>query len=227
VLGSRIPTRLRAAVVVSAVILAGAARAQGPGAAPAPAEAATSPAAPEAAARPLDVEVERHAALGQRLLERGHTQEAIAEFRRAYELRDDARFLFDIADCYRRLGLRDQARFFYERYLAAAPEAPDRDEAEAALAAVGRADAPVPGAPAPTPTAPAPTPTFARDVVIVPLPLPLPVGPETGGARPLWRRWWAWTAFAVVVAASVATVLATRQNDTPVPATALGDQRFF
>ena len=213
-LSSRIPTRLRAAVFASAVILAGAARAQGPGAAPEP---ATSPAAP--AVRPLDVEVERHAALGQRLLERGNTQEAIAEFRRAYELRDDARFLFDIADCYRRLGLRDQARFFYERYLAAAPEAPDRDEVEAALAALARADASIPGAPTPTPT-----PTFARDVVV---PSPLPVGPEAGGARPLWRRWWVWAAFAVVVAAGVATALATRQNDTAVPATALGDQRFF
>jgi tetratricopeptide (TPR) repeat protein len=178
----------------------------------APASPADVPAAPALAPAPprsVDAEVERHAALGQRLLEHGRTQDAIAEFRRAYELRADARFLYDIADAYRRLGLADQARFFYERYLAAAPEAPDRDEVEAALASLGR--------PAP---APAPPPSLARDDVIVPVaPTPEPT--------PLWRRWWVWTAFGALVAAGVTTVLLTRQNETPVPATALGDKRFY
>jgi tetratricopeptide (TPR) repeat protein len=169
--------------------------------------------APGAAPRPVDLEVERHAALGQRLLERGRTQEAIAEFRRAYELRADARFLYDIAEGYRRLGLADQARFFYERYLAAAPDAPDREEVEATLATLGH--------PAPSPAPPtAPAPSLSRDVVIV------PVAPALE-SPPLWRRWWAWTALGALVAAGVATVLLTRQNDTPVPATALGDRRFF
>jgi len=183
------------------VAWAPAARAQSPAATPPAAEPAGQP-------RSVDVEVERHAALGQRLLDGGRTQDAIGEFRRAYELRADARFLFDIADCYRRLGLRDQARFFYERYLSAAPDAPDREDVEEALAALARS-APVPGASPPSPT-------FARDTALVP-----------GEARPLWRRWWAWAALGAVVLAGVATALATRQNDTEVPATALGDKRFF
>jgi len=191
-----------------------------------PVSAATSAAAPpaeaaEALPRPLDVEVERHAALGQRLLERGRNQEAIVEFRRAYELRADPRFLFDIAEGYRQLGLGDQARFFYERYLSAAPDAPDREEVEAQVAALGLAT--------PTPRPPTPPPSLARDVVVVPLPLPLPLplpaAPER--PRPAWRRWWAWTAFGALVAVGVATALLTRQNDTPVPATALGDKRFY
>ena len=165
-----------------------------------------SPATPP---RPVDAEVDRHAALGQQLLEHGRTQDAIAEFRRAYELRADPRFLFDIAEGYRRLGLVDQARFFYDRYLAAAPDAPDRDEVEAALAALGR----------PKPPPAAPPPSLARDVVIV------PVAPES--APPLWRRWWAWTAFGALVAAGIATVLLTHHDDTAVPATALGDKRFY
>jgi tetratricopeptide (TPR) repeat protein len=198
----RLPSGIAlAAVVVSVVLSAPAARARSGRLAD-----ADSPEAPAAAPRPLDAEVDRHAALGQRLLERGRTQDAIAEFRRAYELRADPRFLTDIADGYRRLGLVDQARFFYERYLAAAPDAPDRDDVEAALAALGR---------------PAePHPTLAHDVVIV------PVTPAAESA-PLWRRWWVWTAFATLAAAGVATVLLTRHDDTAVPATSLGDRRFF
>jgi tetratricopeptide (TPR) repeat protein len=171
-----------------------------------PADSAPPDSAAEAP-RPTDAEVDRHAAVGQRLLERGRTQDAIAEFRRAYELRADPRFLYDIAGAYRQLGARDQARFFYERYLAAAPDAPDREEVEAALAALGGR--------------PAPRPSFARDVVIV------PVTPAPEAPRPLWRRWWVWTAFGALVAAGIATALLTQQADTQVPATALGDKRFY
>ncbi len=200
------------AVAIGGVVDAGSARAAWP-AAVAPSAGPEHADAPEALPRPLDVEVERHAALGQRLLERGRAQEAIAEFRRAYELRADPRFLYDIADSYRQLGLRDQARFFYERYLAAAPDAPDREEVDAQVAALELAARP--------PERPTPAPSLSRDVVI----LPAPEAPESG--RPLWRRWWAWTAFGALVAAGVAAALLTRQNDTPVPATALGDKRFY
>jgi tetratricopeptide (TPR) repeat protein len=204
VLPCRVRAVARGVVLVGALFAAGAARAQlTPPTGSAPPDVSAAP-------RPLDVEVERHAALGQRLLERGRTQDAIAEFRRAYELRADPRFLADIAGAYRRLGRADQARFFYERYLAAAPEAPDRDEIEAALAALGR---PV------GPPAAVPPPSLARDVVVVPV--------ATPEGTPTWRKWWVWTAFGAVVAAGVATVLLTRRTDTAVPATALGDQRFF
>jgi tetratricopeptide (TPR) repeat protein len=205
VLTCRLLVCLRGAVLTTVVLTASPGRAQTTSPADgAPPDVAVAP------PRPVDVEVDRHAALGQRLLERGSTQEAIAEFRRAYELRADPRFLYDIAGGYRQLGLRDQARFFYERYLAAAPDAPDRDEVEASLAALG-----------PTPAS---APSLARDVVIVPVASPVAAAVER---PPLWRRWWVWTAFGAVVAAGVLSVLLTRQSDTPVPATALGDKRFF
>jgi tetratricopeptide (TPR) repeat protein len=195
---------VRGVILAMLVLAAASARAQTTAADAAP------PDSPAALPHPVDVEVDRHAALGQRLLEHGRTQDAIAEFRRAYELRADPRFLFDIAEGYRRLGLVDQARFFYDRYLAAAPDAPDREEVEAALAALGR----------PKPPPAAPPPSLAHDVVIFPVPAP-------ESPPPLWRRWWTWTAFGALVAAGVATVLLTRQNDTTVPATALGDKRFY
>ncbi len=160
------------------------------------------------AARPVDVEVERHAVLGQRLLERGQTQEAIAEFRHAYELRADARFLYEIGEGYRRLGLRDQALFFFEHYLSAAPDAPDREDVEEQLATLRR---PPPNATA-TPSARAPS--LAGDVTAAPAPPP-------------WRRWWSWTALGVVLAGTLVTALVLGREPTPPPATALGDKKFY
>ena len=83
-------------------------------------------------------------ALGHRLVRLGRYEEAVAAFRRAYELKADARLLYDIAECYREVGAVDQALFYYERYLAGWPDAFDRDEVEkkvAALEAAGRAGA--------------------------------------------------------------------------------------
>jgi tetratricopeptide (TPR) repeat protein len=173
-----------------------------------PALAADPPAAPPAAP-PVDAEVQRHAILGQRLLERGQTQEAIAEFRNAYELRADARFLYEIGDGYRRLGLRDQALFYFDHYLSAAPDAPDREDVEEQIAALRAA----------------PAPRGAHDVV-APVVAPVPVvAPEA--ERPAWRRWWSWAALGVVIAGGVATAIVLGRDQTKVPATALGDQKFY
>jgi tetratricopeptide (TPR) repeat protein len=155
-------------------------------------------------APPVDAEVQRHAVLGQRLLERGQTQEAIAEFRNAYELRADARFLYEIGDGYRRLGLRDQALFYFEHYLTAAPEASDRDDVEEQIAALRAA----------------PTPSLAHDVVVVPV-----VASEA--ERPAWRHWWSWAALGVVIAGGVAAAIVLGRDQTNVPATALGDKKFY
>jgi tetratricopeptide (TPR) repeat protein len=163
---------------------------------------------------PTDAEVERHATLGQRLLARGRAQEAIAEFRRGYELRADPSFLFDIAECYRQLGLRDQALFFYRRYLTAAPEGPDREDAEEQIAALEKAAKP----PAP---APPKAPSLARDVVIIPV-----EGPAQE-RRSVWRHWWTWTALGVLVVGGTVAAIALSRDRTNVPATALGDRKFY
>jgi tetratricopeptide (TPR) repeat protein len=204
--------------VAAGCLCAGRARAGAPVAAPEPSSSAP---------RPVDTEVERHATLGQRLLERGRGQEAIAEFRRAYELRADARFLFDIAEGYRQLGLGDQATFFYERYLSAAPDAPDREDVDEQIAALRRLRPPTPGA---APAAPTPAPPFAHDVLVVPLPLPLPVpvtAPVLAPRRPLWRRWWAWATLGALVVGGTVAAFALERDHTEVPSTALGDQKFY
>jgi tetratricopeptide (TPR) repeat protein len=178
--------------------------------------------APEAKAAPgvstgVDAEAQRHATLGQRLLERGEGQRAVGEFRRAYELRADARFLFDIAEAYERVGLDDQARFFYDRYLRAAPDALDRDEVQERLDALDKhgADAkpPLPAAlPAPAPA------SFAHDVVVVPV---------ADAPRPLWRRWWAWASLGALVAGTAVAIYALDRAQTAAPTTSLGDKTFY
>jgi tetratricopeptide (TPR) repeat protein len=180
-------------------------------------------------ARSIDAEVERHATRGQRLLDRGQTQEAIAAFRRAYELRADARFLYDIAECYRQLDLADQAIHFYQRYLSVAPDAPDREEVEAQIAALEKhrpalAKAPPAGG----------APNLANDVVIIPVPetpaspgSPLGLDAPSPERRPIWKRWWVWAAAGALVVGGAALALTLGRDGTDVPATALGDKSFY
>ncbi len=182
---------------------------------------------PEAKATPdvapgIDAEAQRHATLGQRLLERGEGQRAVGEFRRAYELRADARFLFDIAEAYERIGLDDQARFFYGRYLRAAPDALDRDEVQERLDALDKRTSGTTSAkPALVPTAPEPAPaSFAHDVVVI----PVADAPEP---RPLWRRWWTWASLGALVAGTAVAIYALDRTQTPAPATSLGDKTFY
>jgi len=164
-------------------------------------------------------EVERHAALGQRHLEHGRYQDAVAEFRRAYELRAEPRLLLGIAESYRLLGIVDRALFFYERYLAALPEqAADRAEIEQKMAVLEQARARAAAPP------PLPAPRLDHDVVIV----PVDARAEPARPAPPWRRWWFWTAIGALAVAGAFTVLAlTRDDQGSQPGTALGEKRFY
>jgi tetratricopeptide (TPR) repeat protein len=198
-------------VAVAVALAATSARAAEP---PAPAAPPSAPAATPATT--LDAEVEHHATLGHRHLERGEAQQAVAEFRRAYELRADPRFLFDIAEAYERLGQDEQARFFYDRYLGASPDATDREDVEERLEAIDRRAArtrPLPSAPVGS---------FANDVVVIPVP-----APAEPPRRPLWKRWWVWASVGVVVLGGVATAYALGRDGSKAPPTALGDKGFY
>jgi tetratricopeptide (TPR) repeat protein len=185
--------------------------------------AAWSPAASAEAARPgrPERETAQHAELGRRYVEMGRDHDAISEYRKAYELRADPTFLFEIAGCYRRLGNAERALFFYERYLAAAPtDDPSISKAEQAITELD----PARTRPPPVGGPPALVPSFEHDLIVVPLP---PAAPPPEARRPLWRRWWFWTA--VGAAAALATTFAlTRNGDDQkgVPPSALGNMRF-
>lgn len=170
---------------------------------------------PVAAAAPgaggsADAEVAEHVALGHRLYQRGQYQEAVAEFRRAYEVRADPRFLYEIAESYRQLGATDQALFYYDRYLAGSPAALDRDVVEDRVVELESLRA--------RPPALRSSPLSPREAG--------PVTPKPG-ATPTWRKWWFWTALGVAVAAGVTAAALAGRSDSGVPATDLGDKRFF
>jgi tetratricopeptide (TPR) repeat protein len=166
--------------------------------------------------------VEQHAALGQRHLEHGRYQDAIAEFRRAYELRAEPRLLLGIAEAYRLYGIVERALFFYQRYLAAIPEdAPDRADVVQKMSELEQARLRT--------EAPArPAPRLDNDVIIVPVASAQPEAERPRPRAPLWRRWWFWTAVgAAVVAGAITAAALSRGSETQVPSTDLGERRFY
>jgi tetratricopeptide (TPR) repeat protein len=168
------------------------------------------PALPDASA-PADIEVDEHLAQGHRLYLLGRYQDAIAEYRRAYELRADPGFLFQIAEAYRQLGATEQALFYYERYLAGADAGPDRQVAEQRVSEIESLRVTPPPGPAVGLLA---APATAQPAVAKRPP-------------PIWRRWWLWTAIGVALAAgATAAALASRSETSP-PSTDLGDKKFF
>ena len=55
---------------------------------------------------------------------------ALADFKEAYRNKPDPAFLYNIAQCHRRLGHTDDAIAFYQSYLRRAPDAKNREEVE-------------------------------------------------------------------------------------------------
>ncbi len=162
------------------------------------------------AATAVDAEIDEHVAQGHRLYQLGRYQEAIGEYRRAYELRADPLFLFQIAESYRQLGATEQALFYYDRFLAGAAEGPERDAAEERANELERLRA----HPAVAATPPG----------LIPA-----AGTGAGAARPapVWRRWWVWTAVGAVLAAGVTAAALAGRSDGSIPTTDLGNKKFF
>ncbi len=189
--------------------LLAAGRASGDEPSPAPVPVTPTSTAPPAST-PMDAEIDEHVAQGHRLYQLGRYQEAIAEYRRAYELRADPPFLFQIAESYRQLGATEQALFYYDRYLAGAADGTDRDAAEERVSELER--------------------LRARPAVAA-TPPGLIAAPGTGaGAKPptpVWRRWWVWTAIGAALAAGVTVAALAGRSESPLPTTDLGNKKFF
>jgi tetratricopeptide (TPR) repeat protein len=161
---------------------------------------------------------------------------ALQEFEQAYLAKQDPSFLYNIAQCHRLMGNRVEAVRFYKRYVSDAPAAANRGIAEkhirdleAALNAEELTGArPPPAAPMPpvAPIAPPQPQTSAP---------PPPVAPGSSGAdtaawnqsaatpgdaqtdeRPIYTKWWFWTAAGgVVVAGALVALLASRDPSCP------------
>jgi hypothetical protein len=85
----------------------------------------------------------------------GRFDDAASEFELGFRFQPQPLFLYNIAQSSRRAGRIDKALDYYQRYLAASPQAPERAEVEQQLAELSRRRAEL-TAPAP-PASPAPT----------------------------------------------------------------------
>jgi tetratricopeptide (TPR) repeat protein len=72
----------------------------------------------------------QHYEIGTQQYDLGHWDDAIREFEKAYELRPDPSFLYNLAQAYRRKGDARRALDLYKNYLAKVPKAPQRPEIE-------------------------------------------------------------------------------------------------
>jgi tetratricopeptide (TPR) repeat protein len=115
---------------------------------------------------------EAHYQKGMKAYTLGHFPEAIEEFEKAYELRSEPIFLYNIAQSHRQNNKPDRAIFFYRRYLEADPEAKNRPEIEKRIKDMeAQLNAKPEVAPAPAPVAP-------------PMPQPIPVAPPVVPVQP-------------------------------------------
>lgn len=164
-----------------------------------------------------------HSARGTVHFNLGRFEEAIAEYRKGYEVLALPEFLFNIGQCYQQLGSFERALFFYRRFLSTRPDAPNRADVEARIAKLeevvpaeaqlrsGEAHEPLPTVPPVDPSA---------DLASRAPPAP----PE---APPLWRRPWVWAAAGALVLGAAATFYLVRAGDDSVPRSQLGNGRFF
>jgi tetratricopeptide (TPR) repeat protein len=126
--------------------------------------------------------VESHYNQGMKQYTLGHFSEAIEEFEKAYDLKPEPIFLYNIAQSHRQNKNAERALFFYRRYLEADPRTKNRAEVEKrmremeTLLAEEKERA---SAPAISPPPVAPTPPAA-----VVLPVPAPVQPPPPVAQP-------------------------------------------
>ncbi len=126
-----------------------------------------------------------HYETGTRLYDIREYDKALLEYKSAYLAQPDPAFLFNIGQCYRKLGQNQDALNFFQEYLKkASPDDPSRHqvearvreiEADAKLKAEAAQAAPPPSIPSPAPNPPPPIPTAAP-------PSPTPTTPELSPA---------------------------------------------
>ena len=104
----------------------------------------------------------QHYVTGTQQYDLGHWDDSIREFEKAYELRPDPSFLYNLAQAYRRKGDNKRALDLYRNYLVKVPKTPQRAEIEERIKSLQKqieeADSgkPAPSALEPTVTSPVP-----------------------------------------------------------------------
>lgn len=153
-----------------------------------------------------------HYETGLALYGLGHFEDAVSEFRKAYEVQARPEFLLHIGRSFEQLGQSEKAVYFFKRYLSTAP--PDAAEREEAKEFVRKFEVEHPAPPSEMTTSPTAVPVSVDQI-------------DQFYKEPLWHKWWVWTAVGVVVFATVGVgVLLVRGPDDGPPQSDLGHMRF-
>jgi hypothetical protein len=154
----------------------------------------------------------------------GEYREALISFKDAYRNFEDPVFLFNLAQCHRQLGDNQSAVRQYRMYLLKVPDAQNRDEVRTLIARLEKtiADEQTNKLVPPQGTQP----TVERAPVAPPLVVAAPTPPPE--KKPLYKRWWLWTAVGAVVVAGVAVGVGVGVSSgaTPTAQTSLGTVKF-
>lgn len=165
----------------------------------------------------------------------GEFAEAAAEYQAAFKAKPDPALLYDAAQAYRLANNPEKALILYRNYLQLYPNEANISEVRAqieklkdAVAAAEKAKTSPPtgtnepkritaGASAPEPAATNTQPSPEASRAAAPSPVATHEVVETERpphAKPIYKKWWFWTAVGVVVAGGVATavVLSTRSS---------------
>jgi tetratricopeptide (TPR) repeat protein len=179
-----------------------------------------------------------HYETATRLYEVQEYAKALDEYKTAYLAKPDPAFLFNIGQCYRKLGDDSKALEFFHQYLKKAPpEDPSRAQGEARIRDIetSRSKPPetvpasppaVVGGPPPSLTGPPPgTPPETPRVDLT----ATSIRTEEPNRKPVLKTWWFWTGVGAVVAAGAVTaiVLSTSHTRSNVPSVPLGTRSVF
>lgn len=184
-----------------------------------------------ASAQDPRAQAREHFRKGTRHYDLGEYGEALTEYKEAYRRFDDPAFLFNIAQCHRRLGERDLALDRYRAYLRKSPEAENRADVERLIAELERQRSAAPAAAPAAPQEPAASllpaqreagwPSTASSAADAPragaqIPVAQPAIVERQSEPGIGRSWLIWGGVAAgVVAAAAVVFLVTRAPDGP------------
>jgi tetratricopeptide (TPR) repeat protein len=156
---------------------------------------------------------------GNALFEAGKFKEALQLYEKAYALRQEPKWLFNMAQAHRELKNYGEAIRQYELFLAKIPDHPDKAEVEKLVDELKKKQSAAEEEARKKSVLPTgPLPTLGATPAVVDEP-----------PRPWFKRWYVWAAVgAVVVAAAVIGGVVGSQNPNPsTPVTQFGNMRFF
>lgn len=154
------------------------------------------------AATAADAQAREAFARGEQLFKSQRYAEAVAAFEEGNRQKPSPAFLFDLALTYRAMGEPARAIDYYRQYLKAKPDAEDRTAIEASIVEEqGKLAKSAPTAAAAAP-APASTPDSTAVAGVTAVTAEKEAGPPPAKSdRPVYKKWWFWTATGVAVSA--------------------------